>query len=103
MLQDFAKLVPDLISKYFAENKFDQCQMSMVRRLFLGLHEPFQIFLGERTLLLRVSNWVKTKVSRESMNDDFSLFSESNYGVKQSMTTHTIVGDLFSSKGTEGF
>lgn len=86
-LQNFAKLVPDLISKYFAENNFDRCQMSMVRRLFLGIHDPFQIFLGERTLLLRVANWVRTKVSRESTNDDFSLFAESNYGEQLSTTT----------------
>lgn len=103
-LQEFAKTVPDLISKYCFKNNIDrdQRQRPIICRLFLGLHEDassFQIFHGEQMLLLRVASWVKAKVSGDSM-DDFSMFSECNYGLHPSMTTRTIVGVLFVSDDT---
>lgn len=103
-LQEFAKTVPELIGKYCSENKIDRekRERPMICRLFLGIHEDaasFQIFHGEHMLLLRVANWVRAKVGRESM-DDFSSFSENNSSSQQTcLTTRTIVGILFSSEG----
>lgn len=103
-LQEFAKTVPELIDKYCSENKIDRekRERSMICRLFLGIHEDassFQIFHGEQMLLLRVANWVKAKVGRESM-DDFSSFPENDWSSQQHcLTTRTIVGILFTSEG----
>lgn len=103
-LQELAKSVPELIGKYCSEIKIDRDhhERAKICRLFLGIHEnasSFQIFHGEQMLLLRVAKWVKEKVGRESM-DDFSSFSKNNLSSQQHcLTSRTIVGILFSSKG----
>lgn len=97
-LEEFARTIPDLIRKYCSANEIDQQRETpKICRLFLGLHNnasSFQIFNGQKILLLRVASWVKAKVSRE-VTDDFSSFSESNYGPARSLTMQTKVGKLF--------
>lgn len=63
---------------------------------FLGMHSAsdFRFFAGERLLLLRVGEWVKAKVSREDGRDDFSHFGR-RLNNKRTVTTDTIVGELF--------
>lgn len=67
---------------------------------FLGQcthHGIFEIYCGQKALLLNIAKWIKAKVNRGGPIDDYSSFAEENYGKQD--TTRSAIEQLFVYPG----
>lgn len=101
-LREFSKLVPTTLNNYCTGNDIavDKQQVNNILRHFLGLHQNvnnFQIYDGDRILLLRVACWVKQKVCRDNGVNDYSVFCDDDFAGNLSPTASTPVGELFGT------